>query len=55
MNQEVIDKIVNWAQGEEPIKALILTGSLAGKGPKDELSDYDIAMFTLSIIFFINP
>ena len=40
LKQKVLDKIIDWAQKEEPIKVLILTGSLAGKGPKDELSDY---------------
>ncbi|MFC1841965.1 aminoglycoside 6-adenylyltransferase [Candidatus Dependentiae bacterium] len=60
MNQKVIDKIIDWAKGQEPVKVLILTGSFAGKGPTlrdesidspqgdrvDELSDYDIAIFT---------
>ena len=49
MNQKVIDKLINWAKKEEPIRVLILTGSLAGKGPKDKLSDYDIAIFTNNI------
>jgi len=49
MAQKIIDKIVQWAKEQEPIKVLILTGSRAGKGPKDELSDYDIAVFTTDI------
>jgi len=50
MNQKVIDKIVNWVKKQEPIKALILNGSLAQKGDRiDELSDYDIAIFTTNI------
>ena len=44
-----LDKIVAWAEKEDPIKVLMLTGSLAGRGPRDELSDYDIAVFTNNI------
>ena len=49
INKKIINKIINWAKKEEPIKVLLLTGSLASKGPKDELSDYDIAVFTNNI------
>ena len=49
MKQKILDKIIDWAQKEAPIQALILNGSLAGNGPKDELSDYDIAVFTTDI------
>jgi|SaaInlLV_10m_DNA_2_1039722.scaffolds.fasta_scaffold37806_2 aminoglycoside 6-adenylyltransferase len=46
MNSQILTKIIDWAKQEDSIKVLILNGSLAGKGPKDELSDYDVAVFT---------
>lgn len=49
MNQEILNTIIAWAKKQDPIKVLLLTGSLASKGPKDELSDYDIAIFTDNI------
>ncbi|MFC1845720.1 aminoglycoside 6-adenylyltransferase, partial [Candidatus Dependentiae bacterium] len=49
MDQNVLNKIIAWAKKEEPIRVLLLTGSLASKGSKDELSDYDIALFTTDI------
>jgi len=63
MNQKIIKTIIDWAKKEDPIRAVILTGSLAGKGSTlrdesidspqgdrvDELSDYDIAIFTTDI------
>ena len=42
---EQIEKIKRWALGRPGISALILSGSLAGRGKKDELSDYDIAIY----------
>lgn len=38
-------KVVDWAREEEPIRALILEGSLAAKEGADDLSDYDVNMF----------
>lgn len=49
-----LEKIIAWAEKEEAIKVLLLTGSLAGKGPKDELSDYDVAIFTSDIEKYVN-
>lgn len=46
MKQDMLERIIDWAQKEALIQALILNGSLAGRGPTDELSDYDIAVFT---------
>jgi aminoglycoside 6-adenylyltransferase len=46
MRKEILGKIVDWAKKEDEIKALILIGSLAGKGSIDELSDFDISVFT---------
>ena len=40
-----LEKITNWANSKPGISALILSGSLAGKGSKDALSDYDIAVY----------
>lgn len=54
VDEKVINKIIAWAQQEEPIRVLLLTGSLAGKGPTDELSDYDIAVFTNDIQKYLN-
>ena len=41
----ILAKVINQAKKQEPIRALILEGSKAGKGKIDELSDYDINMF----------
>ena len=45
-NSQILNKIISWAEQEDEIRSLILIGSLAGKGSKDELSDYDISVFT---------
>src|SRR4030095_9430461 len=47
-----LEKIIEWANSKDEIKALILSGSLAGKGKTDKLSDYDVAVFG-SDFFFI--
>lgn len=44
-----LNKIIAWATEESSIKVVLLTGSMAGKGPRDEFSDYDIAIFTTNI------
>jgi aminoglycoside 6-adenylyltransferase len=41
-----LEKIVDWADHKPSIRALILSGSLAGRGKKDDFSDYDIAVYT---------
>src|SRR5438105_1352626 len=46
-----LEKIINWANSKDEIRALILSGSLAGKGKKDELSDYDIAVYGTNFYF----
>ncbi len=48
----ILEKIVSWAKREEPIKALILSGSRAQKEAFDELSDYDISVFCSSYTFY---
>ncbi|MEO8211145.1 MAG: aminoglycoside 6-adenylyltransferase [bacterium] len=45
MHSENLNKIIQWAEDKENIRALIITGSLASKGKRDILSDYDIALF----------
>ncbi|HEY6976127.1 MAG TPA: aminoglycoside 6-adenylyltransferase [Chitinophagaceae bacterium] len=40
-----LEKMVGWANSKDEIRALILSGSLAGKGKTDKLSDYDIALY----------
>ena len=40
-----IQDIIEWAEGKAAIQTLLLSGSLAGRGPTDHLSDYDIAIF----------
>jgi aminoglycoside 6-adenylyltransferase len=43
---EVLSQIIAWAQRAEPIRALILVGSRAGREPTDELADCDVSVFT---------
>lgn len=51
---EALQKVINWGENNNCIKALILTGSLAGKGKVDELSDLDIAVFGTDFTFIQN-
>ena len=45
-----IDKLVAWARGEDAIRALVLTGSLARADDSiDEYSDLDVQVITLDI------
>lgn len=46
MNFLLIEKIAAWAQADENIRAVILEGSFASHARVDELSDYDINVFT---------
>lgn len=45
MGNDILSRIVNWAEREDPIRALVLEGSRAEEKEADELSDYDINMF----------
>jgi aminoglycoside 6-adenylyltransferase len=47
----MIDKILQWAEHEKPIRAVILTGSRAAD-KHDELSDYDLALFCTDVDAF---
>lgn len=44
----MIDKIIQWAQHEKHVRAVILTGSRA-TNKRDELSDYDLALLCTDI------
>ncbi|HIH46745.1 TPA: NUDIX domain-containing protein [Candidatus Woesearchaeota archaeon] len=47
-------KIIDWVQTNPKIKALLLVGSRAQQNMVDELSDYDVSVFTDSISSIIN-
>jgi len=51
---ELLEKIINWAEKKAGISVLILSGSLAAKGKKDSLSDYDIAVYGNDFDFIDN-
>ncbi len=44
----MLDKIIDWANGEDAIRSLILVGSRVIRGASDALSDYDISVFCTS-------
>ena len=50
----LLETIIKWADRTPGISTLILSGSLAGKGNKDALSDYDIAVYGNSFDFITN-
>ena len=41
----MLARITEWGKAEDGIRAVILTGSRAGREPTDELADYDLALF----------
>jgi len=43
---EILKKVINWAESQESIRSLILTSSRAGASKTDEFSDYDIMVLT---------
>ncbi|MBP5976847.1 aminoglycoside 6-adenylyltransferase [Brasilonema sp. CT11] len=45
---EIFNRIIQWAEGEESIRAIILVGSRAQNEPVDELADFDVAVFATS-------
>ncbi len=47
-------KIIDWAQKNPTIKALLLVGSRAQQSLVDEMSDYDVSVFTDSISSIIE-
>jgi aminoglycoside 6-adenylyltransferase len=50
---EILPKIITWAQSEETVRAALLIGSRA-TGSIDELSDYDVSIFTSQIPPYIR-
>jgi len=46
MDQALVDRIVALAQADEDIRAAILEGSIVAGGQVDELSDYDINIYS---------
>lgn len=42
---DYLPTLINWGSSDAEIAALLLTGSRAGSGPVDSLSDYDLAVF----------
>jgi len=47
----MIEKVLQWAKCEKPVRAIILTGSRS-TNKHDELSDYDLALFCTDIDSF---
>ncbi|MBI2051176.1 aminoglycoside 6-adenylyltransferase [Candidatus Roizmanbacteria bacterium] len=43
---EILKKVVSWAESQESIRSLILTSSRAGASKTDEFSDYDVMVLT---------
>jgi aminoglycoside 6-adenylyltransferase len=43
--ETVFHRVLEWAEREEPVRAVVLVGSRAASGTIDELSDYDLAIF----------
>lgn len=52
--EDALQKIIAWVKSLDCINALLLTGSLAGKGKTDEFSDLDIAVFGTDFSFIQN-
>lgn len=46
MSINVFERAIEWAKKQETIRVMFLTSTRAADGPIDELSDYDVALFT---------
>jgi aminoglycoside 6-adenylyltransferase len=46
MNADIFECAIEWAKKQATIRVMFLTSTRAGHGPIDELSDYDVALFT---------
>lgn len=46
MKADFFERAIAWAKKQETIRVMFLTSTRAGSGPVDELSDYDVALFT---------
>ena len=52
---ELLDKIVDWARGQGPIRAVVVTGSLArGDGLIDEWSDLDLQIIASDFAQYLH-
>jgi len=54
--QETIQKLKQWAESNEAIRALVLTSSRANESsaPVDQFSDYDVCVYANSLDYFKN-
>ena len=48
MNHSILNKIIEWAENEFAIRAIILEGSRVSNSHIDELSDYDLNVFVVN-------
>ena len=46
MNEDILSKIIEWGRKSPEVRALILEGPRAERDKSDELSDYDVDVFT---------
>ena len=46
----IVERIVEWASHDESVRALLLVGSRGRNEAVDELSDFDIAVFTTTLV-----
>lgn len=51
---DLLLKIINWARGEAPIRALMLIGSRARPTPTDDLADIDVCVFATSCTAYLS-
>jgi aminoglycoside 6-adenylyltransferase len=46
LKNNIFESAIEWAKKQETIRVMFLTSTRAGDGPIDEMSDYDVALFT---------
>jgi aminoglycoside 6-adenylyltransferase len=46
LKANIFERAIEWAKKQETIRVMFLTSTRAADGPIDELSDYDVALFT---------
>ena len=52
---EFLDKIISWASREEPVRAVVITGSRSrGDGSTDEWSDLDLQIIASDFVTYIH-
>ncbi len=54
MKANFFERAIAWAKKQETIRVMFLTSTRAGSGLVDELSDYDVALFTFDSSPFIE-